>query len=89
MTRFFYNISKVIIIVLSGKGIAKPYTIAIPWTHSPVASKLGACPSDSLATTAIFISWNDAIIPDVLPMSFPDQKISILIKQTLHFFLCQ
>ena len=24
------------------QGIAKPYTIVILWTHSPVASKLGA-----------------------------------------------
>ena len=27
-----------------GKEIAKPYTITIPWTHSPVASKLEAAP---------------------------------------------
>ena len=30
--------------MLSGKGIANPSPIAIPWTHSPVASKLGASP---------------------------------------------
>ena len=28
----------------SGKETAKPYTITIPWTHSPVASKLEAAP---------------------------------------------
>ena len=28
----------------SGKDIAKPSTIAIPWIHAPVASKLGAAP---------------------------------------------
>ena len=27
--------------MLSDKGIANPSPIAIPWTHSPVASKLG------------------------------------------------
>ena len=27
--------------MLLGKGIANPLPIAIPWTHSPVASKLG------------------------------------------------
>ena len=27
--------------MLSGKGIANPSPIAIPWIHSPVASKLG------------------------------------------------
>ena len=27
--------------MLSGKGIANPSPIAIPWTHSSVASKLG------------------------------------------------
>ena len=32
----------------------------------------GLRPSNSLAMTANFISWNDAIIPDVLLMSFPD-----------------
>ncbi len=31
-------------VMLSGKGIANPSPIAIPWTHSPVASKLGALP---------------------------------------------
>ena len=31
-------------VMLSGKGIANPSPIAIPWTHSPVASKLGASP---------------------------------------------
>ena len=30
--------------MLSGKGIANPSPIAILWTHSPVASKLGASP---------------------------------------------
>ena len=30
--------------MLSGKDLAKPSTIAIPWTHVPVASKLGASP---------------------------------------------
>ena len=28
-------------VMLSGKGIANPSPIAIPWTHPPVASKLG------------------------------------------------
>ena len=31
-------------VMLSGKGIANPSPVAIPWTHSPVASKLGASP---------------------------------------------
>ena len=31
----------------------------------------GLCPSDSLATTAHFISWNNAIAPYSLLMSFP------------------
>ena len=26
------------------KDRTKPFTVAIPWTHSPVASKLGASP---------------------------------------------
>ena len=72
--------------MLSGKGIANPSPIAIPWTHSPVASKLGLLfhglirlwlrnsglrPSDSLATTANFISWNNAIASDGLLTPFP------------------
>ena len=32
----------------------------------------GLRPSDSLATTAHFISWNYAIVPDVLLISFPN-----------------
>ena len=31
----------------------------------------GLCPSDSLATAANFISWNNAIVSDVLLISFP------------------
>ena len=37
-TKLRFNCAKV---MLSGKGIANPSPIAIPWTQSPVASKLG------------------------------------------------
>ena len=40
--------------------------IAIPWIYVPMASKLGLRPSNSLAMTAHFISWNDAIISYIL-----------------------
>ena len=40
----------------------------------------GLRPSDNLAITANFISWNNAIIPDVLLQSFSDYKFY------LHFF---
>ena len=43
-----------------------------------MASKLGLRPSDSLAITANFISWNNAIIPDVLLKSFYDYKFYLL-----------
>ena len=42
-----------------------------------------APPSDSLATTANFISWNYVIIPDVLLISFPELQNSIYIKKGL------
>ena len=44
----------------SGKELAKPYTITIPWTHSPVASKLEVAlkgnppPTSSLRTLTLF-----------------------------------
>jgi hypothetical protein len=62
------------------KGSAKPYTIAIPWIYSPAASKLGAAPLDSLAAAANFISWNNAIVPDVLLLPFPTLQIPVSAK---------
>ena len=35
------------------KGIAKPYTIVILWTHSPVASKLGALHLKQVEATVV------------------------------------
>ena len=45
----------------------------------------GLCPSNSLATTANFISWNDAIAADGLLMSLPaciilNRKIAVLLS---------
>ena len=54
-----------------GTGIAKTETIAIPWTHSPVASKLGASHLKQLKPRAShFVSWNDTIVSYVLLMPF-------------------
>jgi hypothetical protein len=46
----------------------------------------GLCPSNSLATTANFISWNDAIAADGLLMSLPaciilNRKIAVLLTK--------
>ena len=54
----------------SKKDFAKPYTITIPWTHSPVASKLGLRPQTVSPRAAHFVSWNYVIVPDVLLISF-------------------
>ena len=35
------------------QGIAKPYTIVILWTHSPVASKLGALHLKQVEATGV------------------------------------
>ena len=43
--------------MLSGKGIANPSSIAIPWTHSPVASKLGASPLMARAQRITLRLW--------------------------------
>jgi len=50
--------------MLSGKGIANPSSIAIPWTHSPVASKLGASPLMARAqriTLRLWLAFCDAL----------------------------
>jgi hypothetical protein len=39
-----YKEKNLLYIMLPGKDLAKPCTIAISWTHVPVASKLGAAP---------------------------------------------
>ena len=79
--------------MLLGKDLAKPSTIAIPWTHVPVVSKLeialqgNPSPTSSLRPltklrVARSSNWGphgcpvnaqqtDAIVPDVLLMSFP------------------
>jgi len=63
-----------------GQGIAKTETIAIPWTHSPVASKLGASHLKQLKPRAShFVSWNCAIVSYVLlipcpPLHFSNSK---------------
>ena len=53
-----------------GKDIAKPSTIAIPWIYVPMASKLEAAPLKQSRHNGI-ISWNDAILSDVLLMPLP------------------
>ena len=67
------------IVHAAGKDFANPAAIAIPWIYSPVALELG------LATTANFISWNDAIAADGLLMSLPaciilNRKIAVLLS---------
>jgi hypothetical protein len=44
----------------------------------------GLCPSNSLATTANFISWNDAIAADGLLMSLP---ACIILNRKIPVFL--
>ena len=45
-------------------GNAKKGTIAIPRTHSPLASKLGAShPKQLKPLASYFVSWNHAIVP--------------------------
>ena len=47
-----------------GTGNAKKGTIAIPRTHSPVASNLDAShPKQSKPRASYFVSWNHAIVP--------------------------
>ena len=47
-----------------GTGNAKKGTIAIPRTHSPLASKLGAShPKQLKPRASYFVSWNHAIVP--------------------------
>jgi hypothetical protein len=59
------------------QGIAKTSTIAFPWTHSPVASKLGALHLKQLKPRASrFVSWNDAIVSYVLLMPCPPLRFS-------------
>ena len=50
--------------------------IAIPWIYVPMASKLGLRPSNSLAMTAHFISWNDAITVFATITSLPNLSAS-------------
>ena len=48
----------------NGTGNAKKGTIAIPRTHSPLASKLGAShPKQLKPLASYFVSWNHAIVP--------------------------
>jgi hypothetical protein len=62
------------------KGSAKPYTIAIPWIYSPAASKLGAAPLKQSRRCGDFISWNNAIVPDILLLPFPTLQIPVSAK---------
>ena len=88
-----YKEKNLLYIMLPGKDLAKPCTIAIPWTHVPVDSKLeialqgNPSPTSSLRPltklrVARSSNWGphgcpvnaqqtDAIVPDVLLMSFP------------------
>ena len=55
-----------------GTNIAKTETIAIPWTHSPVASKLGASHlKQSKPRASHFVSWNYATVSYILLMPVP------------------
>ena len=62
--------------------------IAIPWIYVPMASKLGLRPSNSLAMTAHFISWNDAIISYILLI--PCLMLFLFqILQNFHLTFCE
>ena len=61
--------------------------IAIPWIYVPMASKLGLRPSNSLAMTAHFISWNDAIISYILLI--PCRMLFLLLLLPCQIFLLQ
>ena len=60
----------------SGQGIAKTSTIAILWTHSPAASKLGLRPQTVSPRAAHFASQNDAIVSYILLMPCPSLRFS-------------
>ena len=47
-----------------------------------------APPSDSLATTANFISWNSVIVSDVLLLSLPELHTSIFLQQKNEWNSC-
>ncbi len=61
-------------IMLSGKNIAKPYTIAIPRIYTPVASKLGVAlwatrlpllcvPRIAMLSAASLVDWAPSGLP--------------------------
>ena len=71
-----------------GTGNAKTETIAIPWTHSPVASKLGASHfKQSQPRASHFISWNYATVSYLLLMPVPFLLLFVILVVYSSLFI--